>query len=132
MSKYTLKKSERLKKRDLIQRLFQEGKSMNKFPLKLLFLEADERLKHPALFGVTIPKKLFNKAVDRNKLKRRVRESYRIIKPELYKKLDALDKQFIFMFIYTSREKEEWKRIDSSVQYLLERFLKLYQSNAEF
>lgn len=131
MSKYTLNKSERLKKRNLIRLLFEEGKSLKKFPLKMLFLESDVILEHPVLFGVTIPKKSFKKAVDRNLLKRRIRESYRLKKPVLYHELADHDKQYILMFIYTSRKIEDFKLIDLAVQFLLDKFTNLYRSNAD-
>ena len=74
----TLGTSERLKSRKQIEVLFSEGNSVTRFPLKIIYriipIDPGET---PLKFMVTVPKRRFKKAVDRNLLKRRVREAYR-------------------------------------------------------
>ncbi len=79
--KNTFKKSERLSKKTLIKELFDKGSSFYLHPFKVYHLISDEVGVNQIL--VSIPKRNFKKAVDRNKLKRRIREAYRLNKQEL-------------------------------------------------
>nr|WP_309597295.1 ribonuclease P protein component [Flavobacterium davisii] len=76
---------EKLKSRTLIDYLFTNGKSVSKYPLRLVFAEVAE-LKNTRTniqIGVSVSKKYFKKAVDRNYYKRVLREIYRLNKHEL-------------------------------------------------
>ena len=77
--RYTLKKSEILRKEKWIKELFSNGSSFFLYPIKLYYLPLPEITGHQVLFSV--PKKIFKNAVDRNKIKRRLREAYRLNKP---------------------------------------------------
>jgi ribonuclease P protein component len=94
--------AEKLKSKILIDRLFAEGKSVNKFPLKLIYtpVENPEILTHKT--GVSVPKRNFKKAVDRNYFKRLMREAFRKNK---YLVDNNLPHKFAFMFIYTGQKK---------------------------
>jgi ribonuclease P protein component len=77
----TLKKQERLKSSKLIDRLFKDGKSFGIYPLRLVWLETD--LPQAGVWvqtGFTVPKRRFAKATARNRIKRKVREAYRLKK----------------------------------------------------
>lgn len=120
MAKATLKKSERIKQRKLISKLFEEGKSIRKYPIKVVYFKLDEPLnENPLLFSVSVPKRLFKKAVQRNLLKRKIREAYRLEKPIILKQLDGVQKQYALMFIYIARELEEFPNIQKAVRKLL-------------
>ncbi len=100
--KYTLKAHERLKSKKSIQELFRTGKSVKSFPFKLVYAP----LKTPSnpaqiQFTVSVSKRLFKSAVDRNRIKRLVREAYRLEKPEL---LCALNESYAIMVIYISKK----------------------------
>ncbi|UTW64217.1 ribonuclease P protein component [bacterium SCSIO 12741] len=90
-SRMTLGASERLKSRKQIGLLFAKGKSISRFPVKVIYRLApleegqDDSLK----FMVTVPKRKFKRAVDRNLLKRRVREAYRQENQGLKNKIPA-------------------------------------------
>ena len=77
---FTYPKNERLKSKTTIGLLFSEGKSVSKYPLRLVYRdekgEVDEKIK----IGVSVSKKYFKKAVDRNYFKRVLRETYRLNK----------------------------------------------------
>ncbi len=79
--KFTFKKSERLSSKKDIQELFNNGSSFYLYPFKVITLPADTSKLHQVLFSV--PKRLFKRAVDRNLLKRRMREAYRLNNSEL-------------------------------------------------
>ena len=70
----TFKKQEKLKKSKLIEQLFAQGKSLTIFPIKLIYLEINHNSPYKIQAGVTVSKRNFRKAVDRNRIKRLLRE----------------------------------------------------------
>ena len=104
-------KSERLTGSKNISRLFTDGKSSFLHPFKLLFLE-DEALS-TCRFMVTVPKRNFKKAVDRNLLKRRIREAYRLNKHHL------VNKKYDLAFIYIEKEILNYSVIEEKLLELL-------------
>ena len=107
-------KEEKLKSRKLIDQLFSEGKSVKKFPLKLVYLEMEALNKNQAAFAV--PKRNFKLAVTRNRIKRQMREAYRIHKSLL---TNNNGKHFALLLMYLGKEKPSYKQLDSSIQVLL-------------
>lgn len=90
-----LRKAERLSGKRLIQELFDKGSSFYLHPLKVIFLPGGNR--NQVL--VTVSKALYKRAVDRNLIKRRIREGYRINKGKF-----SSDHFFSIAYIYTARE----------------------------
>ena len=81
---FSLSKNERLKSKKDIDTLFLTGKAFFVFPFKIIFLQHKVEVSNaPLLFGITVSKRYFKKAVDRNKIKRLSREIYRVHKVEL-------------------------------------------------
>lgn len=124
----TLNKNERLKSRKLIDELFAKGSAIDAYPIKLIFKEitAEQSPHTSALFGVTVSKKRFKRAVDRNLIKRRLRESFRINKVELCSHLQETDKKVCMMAIYISREILDYKIIESAMVKLQKQLINLY------
>lgn len=108
MAKQTFKKSERLSKKKLIQELFNKGSYFYLHPFKLIFLPADDLSAHQIL--ISVPKRNHKTAVARNKIKRRIREAYRLNKPTF-----ASDKNLLIAYIYTSKEILELAAIEKAV-----------------
>lgn len=71
------KKEERLHEKKLIGTLFKEGKSFYKFPFKVLYYKLEEAESYPAKVLISVSKHNFKRAVDRNRIKRLIREAYR-------------------------------------------------------
>jgi ribonuclease P protein component len=102
---YTFKKEERLCNKRLIDSLFQSGSSFLCYPFKVSWLPSEESQPFPVQILFSVPKKRFKRAVDRNLIKRRMREAYRLHKQQyLYDKLNDADKNIILSLGYIGKE----------------------------
>ena len=110
-------KSERLKSRKTIDTLFTKGKSVTKYPLRLVFVATDENT--PTQVGVSVSKKYFKKAVDRNYFKRVLRETYRLNKHLLN---NDTNQNYAFMLLYQSKDRLEFDDINSKTIDLFQKF----------
>lgn len=108
----TLGKNKRLKSKKKIQRLFESGQRVKKYPMSaVVFIDSSSTNFEIA---VSVPKKLHKRAVHRNLLKRRMREAFRLHQHEL-----KIDGKLEIMLIYTSNEIVDFKKIEKAVQYLI-------------
>jgi ribonuclease P protein component len=83
--------------------LFKEGKSFSHFPFRVIYLEQENQL--TALqAGFTVSTRHFKKAVDRNRIKRLMREAYRLQKNDLHTSLEDVHKKIAVFFLYTGNE----------------------------
>ena len=103
MPEFSFKKGERLAGKKNISSLFQTGRSFTAFPLRLIFHQVETGT-YPAVVAISVPKRLFKNAVDRNLLKRRIREAYRQEKPEFYARLKERQVTLQLVFQYQHRE----------------------------
>ena len=121
---FTYPKSEKLKSKKTIDLLFSEGKSVSKFPLRLVYIESDYGIdtdsEQKIKMGVSVSKKYFKHAVDRNYFKRVLRETYRLNKHLL---TENLDKPYAFMFFYQTKERLTYQEIETKTIQLFEKFL---------
>jgi ribonuclease P protein component len=117
---FSYPKNEKLKSHKTIDRLFSEGKSVSKYPLRLVYVEnTDEQNSEKVLMGVSVSKKYFKKAVDRNYFKRVLRECYRL-NQNLLK--ENLEKPYAFMFFYQTKEKLSYQEIEEKTIQLFQKF----------
>jgi ribonuclease P protein component len=117
---FTYSKAEKLKSKTTIDLLFSKGKSVSKYPLRLVYIEGDFGDEFPLKMGVSVSKKHFKKAVDRNYFKRVLRETYRLNKSLL---LDNLTSSFSFMLLYQSKDRLTYEEINKKTIQLFEKFL---------
>lgn len=117
---FTYPKNERLKSKTTIGLLFSEGKSVSKYPLRLVYRQAEENFQGNTKVGVSVSKKYFKKAVDRNYFKRVLRETYRLNKHLL---LDNLDKPYSFMLFYQTKDRLSYEEINTKTIQLFEKFV---------
>jgi len=123
--RFTFKKEERLSRKKLIDELFDSGSSFYLSPLKVLILEKDFESNSPAQVLITVSSKTFSKAVDRNKIKRLIRESYRLNKHLLYDELKKKDKKILVGFLYSSKKIESFSLIEENVVASLQKIISL-------
>lgn len=117
---FTYPKNERLKSKTAIGLLFSEGKSVSKYPLRLVYRQAEAGSEEKIKIGVSVSKKYFKKAVDRNYFKRVLRETYRLNKHLLW---DNLEEPYSFMFFYQTKDRLSYEEINTKTIQLFEKFL---------
>lgn len=136
----SFRKRERLRHRNAVTRLFEEGKSEYAYPLRMFWLiltrEQVRAMFHgsvpadldPLQMMITVPKKKFKHAVDRVWLRRRIREAYRLNRLPLRDKIHAAnrgdddsDRFMQLAFIYVGGERREYASIEKKMMKLLEK-----------
>jgi ribonuclease P protein component len=117
---FTYPKKEKLKSKITIGLLFSEGKSVSKYPLRLVYHCGPSSDGQQIKMGVSVSKRNFKKAVDRNYFKRILRETYRLNKHILF---DNLDTPFSFMFFYQTKERLSYEEINTKTIQLFEKFI---------
>lgn len=124
----TFKKIERLHHKKDIEAIFKSKNSFLEYPFKVVYLEkeADEKQSGIKVL-ISIPKKKFKKAVDRNLLKRRCKEAYRLNKAFTVNLLKKKNKELHIAFIYIATNEVDFNTISSKIILILERFNKLYE-----
>jgi ribonuclease P protein component len=124
-------KEEKLKSKKTIDLLFSKGKTITKYPLRLVYIESDyginEASKNNLKFGVSVSKKNFKKAVDRNYFKRVLRETYRLNKHIL---TENIEKPFAIMFFYQTKDRLKFEEINLKTIQLFQKFLIQIQQNS--
>ena len=105
MKQFTLGKTERLKSRKQIEQLFKEGKTFTVSPLRIYYATHPSlALSSPLQFGAAVGTKHFKHAVDRNRIKRLIREAYRLQKNDLQEQLKLKKTTINVFFMYTGKE----------------------------
>ncbi|WBX71266.1 ribonuclease P protein component [Tenacibaculum retecalamus] len=118
--RFTLGQQERLKSKKLIEKLYEEGKSIKVFPLRMVYVQTEHTSKFPVQVGVSVPKRNFKSAVDRNRIKRLLRETYRKEKHTVY---DAVNQPYVFMISYLAKDEWTYADIERKMQKLLTLFV---------
>jgi ribonuclease P protein component len=112
-------KAERLSSKKRLDCLFQNGNSKWEGCLRITYLLSDEVLDASVQVIFSVPKRQFRRAVDRNLLKRRMREAYRTTKHDLYEKIKTENKYLLIAFLYVGKNIEGYTEIESNLQRLL-------------
>lgn len=124
--RYTLGKTEKLKSRKLIEQVFNQGKSFSNFPFRVVyhFIE-DEKYGSGVQAGFSVSSKFFKNATDRNRIKRLMREGYRLQKNELLDAAKKNNKRLAVFFIYTGNELPEYDEVFEKTCSVLKRLQKI-------
>jgi ribonuclease P protein component len=118
--KFTYQKKERLKNQKLIEKLFLEGKSISVFPLRIIYLKTVFEDGSKLKTGVSVSKRNFKKAVDRNRIKRLLREAYRLNKPEYF---NTITTPYALMILYIGKDATDFDTINSKLKLLFSTFI---------
>ena len=99
----------------MIGNIFSNGFVVKSYPIRIQFAFHELANLPRCQVGVSVSKRNFKSAVDRNRIKRQLREAYRLNKSILINTLDKADKRLAMMVIYTSNENIDFSRIESKL-----------------
>lgn len=127
---YTFRKEERLCSRKHLDLLFKNGSSFLLYPFRVSYLFIDQPADVPAQVVINVPKKRYKRAVDRNLLKRRIREAYRLNKEnQLYLPLPTDKGLLLFSIQFVGKDKYAFPFIEKKLIATFKRFQNLIQPN---
>ncbi len=121
MKTFSLHNSEKLKHKKTIDSLFQNGKAIFVYPFKIIYTTKELHESFSMKFLVAVPKRNFKKAVDRNLLRRRTKESIRLQKNDFIAFLKNENKSCEIIFIFQGNEKMQYNEINTSILKGLEK-----------
>lgn len=126
---FTFNKKERLKKRKEIDALFNSGKKLKENPVVLFWNERLEDDDIPFKMAFSVSQKLVKSAVNRNRIKRQMREIYRLHKNDFFEALQNGPKKYAGMLIYTSTVMPEYANLKEKIILILERYIENIKSH---
>jgi ribonuclease P protein component len=128
LKRYGFGRKEKLKSRKQIEELFLNGKNFSVYPLRVTyqFLPSEETV---VQVGVTAGKKYFKRPVDRNRIKRLIREAYRLQKNDLVETLKQKRQKGFLFFVYTDKTIASFSVITGAMSKALKRLKKITEAN---
>ncbi|OZV70864.1 ribonuclease P protein component [Winogradskyella aurantia] len=117
---YRFSKKDKLKSKKIIERLFNEGQSITVFPLRLIYLKTPFDDNSTLKTGVSVSKRLHKNAVSRNRIKRLMREAFRLNKPNYFNNSSTA---YALMILYISKDTITFEAMDKTVKKMLQKFL---------
>ena len=127
--RYFFKKEDKLKSRKAIDAVFKDGQSFSNYPLKVIWLPQNARETLQAAVGVS--SRNFKKATDRNRIKRLMREAYRLQKAQLQDHLLAKEKNVSVFFLYVGKELPLYPLVFEKMGSALKRLVKFVDEKPE-
>lgn len=121
---FSYNKFEKLKSRKQIELLFAKGKSIASFPVKVFYLPVEHTPVHPVQVGVGVSARNFKKAVDRNTIKRRMREAYRLHKLPLHEHLVAQQKSVVVFILWIDKQMPTTAALQDLMPTVIEKLIK--------
>lgn len=127
--RYTLGKEERLKSRKVIELLFKEGKSFSNFPFRVVWKYQQPENNIFLQAGFTVSTKYFKKAVFRNRIRRLMKEAYRLQKHTLQTTLCERNLQLVIFIIYVGKEVPEYDLVVEKIAFVINKLQKIVNEN---
>ncbi len=119
-------KKDKLKSKKLIEQLFSEGNAVTVYPLRLIYLKTNHEDGSVLKTGVSVSKRLHKTAVARNRIKRLLREAYRLNKPLYFNNSST---SYTFMILYLSKDGTTFEELSNKMKSLFEKFLSKTRKN---
>ncbi len=114
-------KCERLSRKSVIERLYAEGRSVAAFPLRAVYLPLEHQEDEPAASVlIAVSKKRFRHAVDRNLVKRRLREAYRLNKHSFVDTLQQKNCRMAVSILYLDKQHHSYSHLQARLKKLLQ------------
>jgi ribonuclease P protein component len=104
-----------------IKAVFEEGKTIKQYPLRSIALTLEpDSTKAAFQMVISVPKRNFKKAHDRNRIRRQLKEAFRLNKVALEEKLIEQKQQIALFIVYTERTALEYKVLESKMKKLIQ------------
>ncbi|MFN8265752.1 MAG: ribonuclease P protein component [Chitinophagaceae bacterium] len=127
-TRYTLGRNERLKSRKQIEFLFSKGQSFHSSPFKVYYSAVPVTDKRRQMqFAVGVGTRYFKHAVDRNRVKRLIREAYRLQRQELQQLMELKELQLTMFFIFTGKAVPDFEITKEKVKAAIEKLIAGFQ-----
>lgn len=107
----------------VIASIFEKGKQEKVFPFVLRYVRTDLKTNTRFQIVISVPKRNFKRAVDRNRIKRLVREAVRKNKYILEEAISEEEQQFALFLIYTAQQEESYQKISNKIETLFQRLV---------
>jgi ribonuclease P protein component len=125
---YTFTKEERLCSKRLLDKLFHNGSSFLVYPFRIVSLQEHLSVDSPVQVVIAVSKKKFKRAVDRNLIKRRIKEAYRLHKQEyLYNHLSSNKLSLLLGIHYVGKEIADYSFMEKKLKQALQKLVSLYE-----
>jgi ribonuclease P protein component len=125
LSAHTFTKHEKLCSIKQLDALFEAGKGFFQTPFRFVYLQTDYPQPFPIKVVISVSKRNFKKAVDRNRIKRLIRENYRMLKPDLYEHLQAQNKNYLLAIIFTGKQLPEFIDVKNGLDIGFKKLIQL-------
>ncbi len=127
----TFRKPEKICNQNQIDNLFREGKSFKSGQFKLLYIETETTGQPYVQVLIAVPKKNLRHAVDRNRMKRLIREAYRLNKHKILNEYSKVGKHVDIAFIFLGKQPVSQAETISAINVLLVRLINTHEKNSE-
>ncbi len=120
--RYFFRKEDKLKSRKAIEKLFSKGNNFSNFPFKVIWLP--ENKDNFLQAGVAVSSRYFKKSTDRNRIKRLMREAWRLQKNKLHDRLEEQDKKMSVFILYTGKDMPAYELFYEKMGTIINRLIK--------
>lgn len=120
----TFQKEERLGGLKIFETLMAKGSSFFAHPFRIIWMPVSQDQKFPARIAFAVPKRNFKSSVKRNRIKRLLREAYRLNKHQLYSALEQKSVKIVVMIVYTHKEQPVYAEVEGKIILSLQRLIK--------